>query len=204
MKRKLITTLISGLCLFVTAGISHASIVSGGLVGQYYNDATTSAPSWNNFQYSQVDPTVNFNWGTGSPNTGLLGNDGYSIRWTGWVLASTAGTYSFQTTSDDSSMLYIDGTTVVNNEGNHASRTRSGSISLSAGLHALELTYHEWTGSANVTLSWNRGQGSSYYVIDADHLYYENGINPVPLPPALLLFAPGLAVLTVIRRRFVK
>ena len=197
MRKKLLAGLATGLFLMGMASLSSATPIAGGLSGSYYNDAQFSHPSWNNLQFTQIDPTINFNWGSGSPNSGLLGNDIYSIKWDGQIMADSTGTYNFQTTSDDSSMLYIDGSTVVDNGGNHASRSKYGAIDLTAGLHDIELTYHEWSVWANVVLSWQ--QNGNYEVIDANHLYNDDGNNPVPEPATMLLFGTGLAGVAAIR-----
>ncbi len=56
--------------------------------------------------------------------------------WTGQYNAPTASTYTFNTNSQDGSYLYIDGNLVGNNSpGNNT----SGSVTLSAGLHNVEL-----------------------------------------------------------------
>lgn len=201
---------------------AYAVPVSGGLLGQYYDGASTYAPVFTDFEYQQIDPTVNFNWSnTGSPDSTLLGNDYFSIKWTGWIYTPEDGSYSFSTYSDDSSMLYINGTTVVNNSGNHAPSSRFGSIDLTAGLHSLELTYHEYTGFANVALLWDYISASvtlanntsysattsynnaDYFVIGSEYLYYDNGISPdpVPEPSTFLLFGGGLAGMVLYVRK---
>ncbi|HEU4428402.1 MAG TPA: PA14 domain-containing protein, partial [Myxococcota bacterium] len=73
--------------------------------------------------------------------------DNFGIQFTGTISVPQAGTYAFSTTSDDGSDLRIDGTTVVDNDGLHASRKVQGSIALSAGTHALRVRFFERTGS---------------------------------------------------------
>ena len=54
-----------------------------------------------------------------------------------------AGTYQFRINSDDGTKLYIDGELVLDNDGVHPPRSRSGSVDLEAGDHELVLEYFQ-------------------------------------------------------------
>lgn len=58
--------------------------------------------------------------------------------------------YTFYTTSDDGSVLYVDGKLVVNNDGCHAMQQRQGSIRLSAGEHLIQIVFFEKSGGAGL------------------------------------------------------
>ena len=58
----------------------------------------------------------------------------------------TGGTYTFYTTSDDGSALYIDGVMIVNNDFSQGPTERSGSATLTAGPHTIEIRYFEGGG----------------------------------------------------------
>ena len=62
-------------------------------------------------------------------------NDRFVVKWTGDIEIKTAGSYTFETCSDDGSRLYIGSTRGVDNDGLHGTRCRQGTISLSAGSH---------------------------------------------------------------------
>src|SRR5262249_21324731 len=65
--------------------------------------------------------------------TTLQGNaNNYAIRYTGLLNIGTGGTYTFSTTSDDGSALYIDGVKVVNNDFFQGATQRSGTVTLGA------------------------------------------------------------------------
>ena len=53
------------------------------------------------------------------------------------------GVYRFYTYSDDGSVLLIDGTKVVDNDGGHSARRAEGKVALEAGLHELTIHYFE-------------------------------------------------------------
>lgn len=84
----------------------------------------------------------------------------FAVRYTGYVKVPTDGYYTFYTESDDGSILRIGGEQVVNNDGLHASRERSGTIGLQAGWHPITVTYYENTGEESLSASW-KGPGLS-------------------------------------------
>src|SRR5262245_51728998 len=96
----------------------------------------------------QIDPTVNYNWGSGSPATGI-GADSFSARWTGQVQAVESGSYRFQTSSDDGVRLWVNGVLLINNWTDHAPTYDTGTITLQAGqLYDITLEFYENGGGA--------------------------------------------------------
>ena len=89
-------------------------------------------------------------WGAGGP-LGLT--DQFLIEQTRGFVAPVGGQYTFRTTSDDGSWLWVDGRPVVVNNGLHAAIELTGTITLSAGLHVLGYKYFERTGSAEAEYS---------------------------------------------------
>ena len=81
-------------------------------------------------------------------------HDSFSIRFEGYIFIETSGTYTFYTTSDDGSKLYINGIEVVNNDGDHAPETRSGMISLTPGFHEIEVLFYENGGGQVLTVEY--------------------------------------------------
>lgn len=80
--------------------------------------------------------------------------DNFSIRYSGYIQIDTQGSYTFYTSSDDGSKLFIDGTEVVNNDGGHGNQERSGSISLTTGLHDITVLYFENGGGETLTVQY--------------------------------------------------
>jgi hypothetical protein len=93
-----------------------------------------------------------------------FGNN-YSQCWHGFftTLTSNSGFYSntlrFRTTSDDGSHVYVDGTMVVNNGGNHGSQTRTSSaITTSLNQqHEIHIFHYEVSGDAEMKFEWYDG-----------------------------------------------
>ena len=80
--------------------------------------------------------------------------DSFSIRYTGKIDITTAGSYTFYTTSDDGSKLFIDGVEIVNNDGNHGSQERQGTVTLTTGLHDIEILFFENGGGSNLSVQY--------------------------------------------------
>lgn len=80
--------------------------------------------------------------------------DSFGIRYNGYIQISTAGNYTFYTSSDDGSKLFIDNTEIVNNDGNHGNRERSGTVNLTTGLHAIRVLFFENGGNQILTVSY--------------------------------------------------
>ena len=67
----------------------------------------------------------------------------FAIDYSGRIAVARSGTYRFSLTSDDGSMLIIDGRTVIDNDGTHAPQTKKGSIDLTAGVHDIRVQYFQ-------------------------------------------------------------
>ncbi|GAA0645009.1 PA14 domain-containing protein [Salarchaeum japonicum] len=71
--------------------------------------------------------------------------NGYGYNFTASIAVPEDGTYTFATTSDDGSRLYIDGQLVVDNAGDHSVQKASGDVYLTAGQHDITVTYYDNT-----------------------------------------------------------
>ena len=81
-------------------------------------------------------------------------NSKFALRFVGSIEVSEAGAYTFYTTSDDGSRLYVNGQPVVNNDGRHAPVERQGQVTLAAGVHDIEITYFQGYGGESFNASW--------------------------------------------------
>ncbi|MEV0644737.1 PA14 domain-containing protein [Phytomonospora sp. NPDC050363] len=121
-----------------------------GLKGEYFtNTALTGTPA-----LTRVDPTVNFDWGMGTPGA-PIGVDDFAVRWTGQVDAPAAATYSFITTTDDGVRLWVDGQLLVDAWNDHSKRDDTGTIALTAGRHSIRMEFYEKGYDAIAQLAWS-------------------------------------------------
>ncbi|MEO6813241.1 MAG: PA14 domain-containing protein, partial [Ginsengibacter sp.] len=88
----------------------------------------------------------------------------FSFNFTGYINVPSDGQYTFYTSSDDGSLLYIDGVLVVNNDQQHGVQERSGTIGLQAGKHAISVGFFQQYGDKVLTVSY-AGPGISKQVI---------------------------------------
>jgi hypothetical protein len=104
----------------------------------------------------------------------------FAINFTGYINLQSDGQYTFYTSSDDGSILYIDGIQVVSNDGLHALSQQSSSIGLKAGLHAISVGYFNATGDKGLQVSYS-GPGITMQAIPLSALYrVSNGSNLLP------------------------
>jgi parallel beta-helix repeat protein len=94
----------------------------------------------------------------------------FAINYTGYIKVPTDGQYTFYLSSDDGSLLFIDGVQVVNNDGTHMITEQGNSIGLQAGLHAISVGYFNQTGYEGLQVSYS-GPGISKQLIPSSALY---------------------------------
>ena len=118
--------------------------------GEYFDNATLSgAPA-----LIRDDVRIDFDWGAGSPASGVIGADEFSARWTR-ILDLSAGRYRFEMTVDDGARLRVNGHLLVEAWYDQAARTHSAEIDLPDGPITVQMEYYEHSGLAVARLSWS-------------------------------------------------
>jgi glucose/arabinose dehydrogenase len=121
-----------------------------GLKGEYFDNA-----DFTNLKVTRTDSTVNFLWGSGSPDP-LIAPDTFSVRWSGQVEAKYSETYNFYTRSDDGVRLWVNNQLLIDNFVNQSATELVGSVALVAGQkYDIKLEYFDNTYSAVSQLSWS-------------------------------------------------
>ncbi|MEO0796226.1 MAG: PKD domain-containing protein [Verrucomicrobiota bacterium] len=100
----------------------------------------------------------------------------FLFRFTGYVYIDTPGDWTFYTTSDDGSRMFVNGTRVVNNDGVHGTQTRQGTTSLGVGYHEIVVDYFNSFGSQVLTVEFE-GPGTARQAIPDSALF-----RGVPIP----------------------
>ncbi|NIQ08197.1 MAG: hypothetical protein GWO10_00070, partial [candidate division Zixibacteria bacterium] len=96
-------------------------------------------------------------------------NDHFGFRFTGYIEVPLNGDYTFYTSSDDGSLLFINDTLVVSNDGRHGVQERSGIIYLNAGMHSITVEYFEYQGDESLSVKYE-GPGIAKQTIPYDVL----------------------------------
>lgn len=145
-----------------------------GLTGQYYDN-----PDLTGLRVTRNDATVNFDWGTGAPASGMTG-DTYSVRWTGQVEPRYSGTYTFYTVSDDGVRLWVNGQLIINNWTLLPPTENSGTISLTAGQKAdIRMEMYNAYGGGVARLLWQHANEPKA-VVPTSQLYPAAVAAPPP------------------------
>lgn len=116
--------------------------------GEYFNNRNLSGAPL----LVRDDASLDFNWGTGAPGSGLPVDD-FSARWTR-TLFFNAGRYAFTALADDGVRLWIDGQPVLDDWHDGGAGFISGVVTLSQGTHVLRVEYYEAAGLAALQLKW--------------------------------------------------
>ena len=172
----------------VTLSGGTLSLQGGGLQGYWYNTNANNAPGAGQNSYANQatmlshfaalgTPTVTANSTATTVNNGLnfdfgptgagfpapfnTTNTQSEAYYQGYINIPTAGDYTFGLNSDDGSMLFIDGNTVVTNnfnQGISAGVQHSGTaVGLTAGFHTIVIGYNNTGGGFGFNVYFNSG-----------------------------------------------
>jgi beta-glucosidase len=121
-----------------------------GLRGEYFDNPDLAGRP----VLTRVDAAVDFRWGAEAPARAVPA-DGFSVRWTGRLLAPTSGVWRLGVTSDDGMRLFVDGTLLVDHWGDHGPDSRSAAIEFTKGrTYDLRIEYYDRQGAAEARLGW--------------------------------------------------
>ncbi len=131
----------------------------GGIVGEYanYGGGVPDPPEapFQNVTLTRIDPGIDFQWGNGSPEPGVIDEDNFAVRWTGELEVPLTGRYTFMTTTDDGVLLYVNGVEIAKAWRTQAAVEQGSTIDLVAGEFAsIKMLYFATTGNAQADLNW--------------------------------------------------
>jgi len=95
----------------------------------------------------------------------------FAFDFSGYIKINKDGFYTFYTSSDDGSKLYIDDIEVVDNDGDHGMAEKNGKIILNAGYHKIKVVYFDSGGGNDLKVEIELTPGSKQE-IPATLLYH--------------------------------
>jgi hypothetical protein len=136
-----------------TSTSSGATCPTGQYRAEYYNNTgLTGTPV-----FTRCESRIAYNWGTRGPGNGI-GNDNFSIRWTG-RFNFAAALHQFTAQAGDGIRVWVDGASVVDAWKDQATTTYRATIPLTAGTHEVKVEYYERGGSAYARVFWRAVTG---------------------------------------------
>ncbi|MCJ7681650.1 MAG: PA14 domain-containing protein, partial [Candidatus Aminicenantes bacterium] len=82
----------------------------------------------------------------------LKENENFALHMTGYLAVPETGVYLLTIMSDDGSRLKINGSVVIENDGVHGMRAKTGAAALEKGLHPFELLYFQGKGGRGLRM----------------------------------------------------
>ena len=119
-----------------------------GLSYKYYEGAWPKLPDFGKVKLAASGVAPGFSL------AGRKRDHNFGMAFAGYVRTPRDGTYTFFSASDDGSRLFIDGKQIVDNDGVHGMVEKSGEVKLTAGMHAIRVTYVQGGGGSGLRVSY--------------------------------------------------
>lgn len=157
-----------------SGGNCIASVASDHWKGEYYPNKTLSGSA--TLVRDDGTGTINFEWGSGGPNTCSIGTDSFSARWTR-TFSFSSGTWRFTATSDDGVRVWVDGSLKIDAWIDQGPTTYTADVTLGSGNHTVKMEWYENGGGATAKLSWAivGSQTQSFLCDDGDSCFSKYG-----------------------------
>ena len=144
-----------------------------GLLASYYEfavapsvvpDFTGPAPD-----FEQVEDTLDHPDASSWPGVAMSARHRFAARYVLDLFAPATADYEFRLQSDDGSVLSVDGVLLIDNDGVHGRRLRSGTVYLTHGFHRIEVGYFDEGWRCGLQLFWS---GSSFRTIPTNNVWH--------------------------------
>ncbi|HEX9060563.1 MAG TPA: PA14 domain-containing protein [Clostridia bacterium] len=148
------------------ASSSNQNETGTGLYAEYYDNIDLT-----NFKMMRLDPAVNFNWGSGSPDPQITNDESYSVRWTGQIKPVYSEKYTLYITRDNGVRLWIDNKLVIDKWDSYWGVEEKGTIELTGGhKYNIRIEYFNNGGTGNIKLEWS-SKSTKRSVVPKECLY---------------------------------
>lgn len=121
-----------------------------GFKGEYFNNQELKGQA----ATVRIDPQINFDWGRYNP-TAEVGENNFSVRWTGKLTPLESGTYQLGATADDGVRLYLDGKLLIDAWTSNPTKTVTKEVNLEARSHDVRMEYYQTNREAIAKLVWS-------------------------------------------------
>lgn len=151
-RRRLVVESLNQRSLLSADGFESLLLSDRGLTAEFY---TSDDLSPENLAFVRTDPTIQFDWGIGSPDPARLPADNFSVRWSGQLIPQFSASHSLivQGGGDDGIRLRIGGNVLIEAWNARSDRPFETSIDLVAGQPVeFQLDYREGTGKAAISV----------------------------------------------------
>jgi hypothetical protein len=151
--------------IIALTGRGFGSTAEPGLRADIYDGSFDVLPD-----FTPLTPTSTGVSATLTIDAARIGTDLFATRFVGAIEVPTAGTWQFQSASDDGSRVIVGDAVVVDNDGLHGPISVGGSVELTAGRHPFEVQFFEKDGGESLEVRWE-GPGVANELIPASVLF---------------------------------
>lgn len=166
----------------VNAINAYGSSTGKGLKYSYYEGTWNNLPDFNSLSPIKTGYLNNISL---SPANNSIH---YAFKYEGYINIPATGSYTFYTTSDDGSKLYIDAFTetklVVNNDYTQSATERSGTVTLTQGVHPIYITFFQKDGGASLSAAYQGATISKQNIPDAAFVASSVSATTLAVPAA--------------------
>ncbi len=96
----------------------------------------------------------------GFPGIDPARNENFALRWEAPLVVDNEADYTFRIVSDNGSIVTIDGTLIVDNDGAHGVAEKSGPVHLVKGTHVIAVDYFQTVGAVALQLFCKKAGGT--------------------------------------------
>src|SRR5260370_13710041 len=122
-----------------------------GFKGEYFNNQELQGQQAD----VRTDEQVNFDWGRYKPAP-HVGENNFSVRWTGKLTPPESGTYRLGITADDGARLYLDGQLLIDAWSSNPTKTVTKEVNLEAGrAYDVRMEYYQYNREAIAKFLWS-------------------------------------------------
>src|SRR5713226_5301993 len=122
-----------------------------GFKGEYFNNQELQGQPAD----VRTDEQVNFDWGRYKPAP-HVGENNFSVRWTGKLTPAESGAYRLGATADDGVRLYLDGQLLIDAWKTNPTKTVTKEVNLEAGrAYDVRMEYYQYNREAIAKFVWS-------------------------------------------------